>query len=305
MNSSIGSLSATFGTAVLQELSRKTQLSGRTEFALVRHWLTGCNECSASSRADRSDWRLASDSIRQIQVSPRGFGRQSRPIFRSTDRMVGGWRAGRPIRRSVRPNEQKVSDQSIRCCHVAVHGVDPVHRRVRDDVVHRLVDQSLDISAAAQLRRSSKIRPVVPTMPEGLERDFEPPSSEEVEELLEPTLEETINAVTDAVSTVAATVATNAGDVEFERRQSAAGPEGEGEDIVPRFERWQLNFSAPQHQRIRRAIGFLQDRVGSNWRQRSRRRCREQFGRQPRSHAESLIPNRNSDCTLSGPAPAR
>ena len=79
---------------------------------------------------------------------------------------------------------------------------------------------------------------------EGLERDFEPPSAEEVEELLEPTLEETINAVTDAVSTVAATVATTQSNSNAQGDSRPPGPEGEGEDIIPRFERWQLNFSA-------------------------------------------------------------
>jgi hypothetical protein len=79
---------------------------------------------------------------------------------------------------------------------------------------------------------------------EGLERDFEPPSAEEVEELLEPTLEETINAVTDAVSNVAATVATNQASTNSKGDSRPPGPEGEGEDIIPRFERWQLNFSA-------------------------------------------------------------
>ncbi|WP_153559147.1 hypothetical protein [Roseimaritima sediminicola] len=85
---------------------------------------------------------------------------------------------------------------------------------------------------------------------EGFERDFEPPGAEEVEELTEPTLEDTLEAVTDAVSSVAAsldtmntnapasTVGTGMGD------SRPPGPEGEGEDIVPRFERWRLNFSA-------------------------------------------------------------
>ena len=86
--------------------------------------------------------------------------------------------------------------------------------------------------------------------PEGFERDFEPPGAEEVEELEEPTLADTIEAVTDAVSTVAAsltpadtaavasTSGTGAGD------SRPPGPPGEGEDIIPRFERWQLNYTA-------------------------------------------------------------
>ncbi|MCC9643537.1 hypothetical protein LOC71_14725 [Rhodopirellula sp. JC740] len=85
---------------------------------------------------------------------------------------------------------------------------------------------------------------------EGFERDFEPPGAEEVEELMEPTLQDTIEAVTDAVSSVAGALdtmntsatATTAGSGKGDSRPP--GPEGEGEDIIPRFERWQLNFSA-------------------------------------------------------------
>ncbi|EGF29754.1 hypothetical protein RBWH47_01578 [Rhodopirellula baltica WH47] len=85
---------------------------------------------------------------------------------------------------------------------------------------------------------------------EGFERDFEPPGAEEVEELMEPTLQDTIEAVTDAVSSVAGALdtmntsatASTAGTGKGDSRPP--GPEGEGEDIIPRFERWQLNFSA-------------------------------------------------------------
>lgn len=85
---------------------------------------------------------------------------------------------------------------------------------------------------------------------EGFERDFEPPGAEEVEDLLEPTMEETLTAVTDAVSTVAASLdsvdsdatATTQGSGAGDSRQ--AGPAGEGDDIVPRFERWKLKFAA-------------------------------------------------------------
>ena len=85
---------------------------------------------------------------------------------------------------------------------------------------------------------------------EGFERDFEPPGAEEVEELLEPTLADTIEAVTDAVSTVAASLdsmntnatASTSGTGKGDNRPP--GPEGEGDDIIPRFERWELRFSA-------------------------------------------------------------
>jgi len=85
---------------------------------------------------------------------------------------------------------------------------------------------------------------------EGTERDFEPPGADEVEALTEPTIQDTITAVTDAVTSVAASLdsvtsnmnTTNIGDGKGDSRP--AGPMGEGDDIVPRSERWQLNFAA-------------------------------------------------------------
>lgn len=85
---------------------------------------------------------------------------------------------------------------------------------------------------------------------EGFERDFEPPGAEEVEELTEPTLEDTLEAVTDAVSSVAASLDTMNTDAPASTAGTGMGdsrppgPEGEGADIIPRFERWRLNFAA-------------------------------------------------------------
>ncbi len=85
---------------------------------------------------------------------------------------------------------------------------------------------------------------------EGFERDFEPPGAEEVQDLTEPSLTDTLQAVTDAVSSVAASldsqdtdaVATSSGTGQGDSRPP--GPEGEGEDIIPRYERWNLKFQA-------------------------------------------------------------
>ena len=85
---------------------------------------------------------------------------------------------------------------------------------------------------------------------EGFERDVEPPGAEEVEDLSEPTLAESLEAVTEAVTTVAASLdsietdstATTTGTARGDSRPP--GPLGEGDDIVPRFERWELKFLA-------------------------------------------------------------
>ena len=79
---------------------------------------------------------------------------------------------------------------------------------------------------------------------EGLERDFDPPAADEVEQLSEPAVEQTLQMVTEAISTISASLdsiessmnANNQGTGKGDSRQ--AGPEGEGERFVPISERW-------------------------------------------------------------------
>lgn len=84
----------------------------------------------------------------------------------------------------------------------------------------------------------------------GFERDIDPPGAEEVEELMEPTLAESLEAVTEAASTVAASIDSMTTDSAISASGGGAGdsrppgPLGEGDDIVPRFERWDLKFQA-------------------------------------------------------------
>ncbi len=103
---------------------------------------------------------------------------------------------------------------------------------------------------------------------EGYERDLEPPGSEEVEEFAEPPLERSFEAVTTAASTVAAT---------FDNIESQAnaipkgagrgdsrppGPLGEGEDIIPRFERWELKFAAKSLSSYAMQLDFFNIELG-------------------------------------------
>ena len=84
----------------------------------------------------------------------------------------------------------------------------------------------------------------------GFERDIEPPGAEEVEVLAEPTLERTLEAVTDAASTVAASLDSVNSDTDATVQGKGRGdsrppgPLGEGDDIVPRYERWELKFQS-------------------------------------------------------------
>ncbi len=85
---------------------------------------------------------------------------------------------------------------------------------------------------------------------EGFARDIEPPGADEVDLLSEPTLAESLEAVTDAASSVAAAIqnvdtnalASTAGGGLGDSRPP--GPLGEGDENVPRFERWDLKFIA-------------------------------------------------------------
>ncbi len=102
----------------------------------------------------------------------------------------------------------------------------------------------------------------------GFERDIEPPGADEIEELTEPTLAETLEAVTDAVTSVAASIdsinsnstASTAGTGRGDSRPP--GPLGEGDDIVPRFERWELKFLAPGLQPYAVQLDFYKIELG-------------------------------------------
>lgn len=104
---------------------------------------------------------------------------------------------------------------------------------------------------------------------EGFERDFEPPGAEEIVDLAEPTIQDTLTAVTDAVSSVAAALdsvssdsaASTAGSGKGDSRP--AGPEGEGDDIIPRHERWELKFSAKNVNGYAQQLDFYKIELGA------------------------------------------
>ncbi len=104
---------------------------------------------------------------------------------------------------------------------------------------------------------------------EGLERDFDPPGAEEVEQLNEPAIEQSLQMVTDAISTISATLesiessmdANNAGTGKGDSRQ--AGAEGEGDKIVPRSERWELKFTARDRRNYSLQLEFFKMDIGA------------------------------------------
>ncbi len=86
---------------------------------------------------------------------------------------------------------------------------------------------------------------------EGFERDLEAPGMEEMPELAEPQLEVAMEAMTEAVSSVAAAMdnvsiasdATSKGEGGMGDSRPP-GPLGEGDNIIPRWERWEIRFES-------------------------------------------------------------
>ena len=104
---------------------------------------------------------------------------------------------------------------------------------------------------------------------EGLERDFDPPAAEEVEQLNEPAVEQTLQMVTEAISNISASLdsiessmsANNVGSGKGDSRQ--AGAEGEGERFVPISERWELKFTARDRRNYALQLEFFKIDVGA------------------------------------------
>lgn len=95
----------------------------------------------------------------------------------------------------------------------------------------------------------------------GFENDLEPPGEQSVEDLTEPSLEQSILAMTDALSSIDASIesldaslASSSGASRGDWRK--AGPTGDGAGGIPRYERWELKFSARSYQQHARQLDF-------------------------------------------------
>ena len=83
---------------------------------------------------------------------------------------------------------------------------------------------------------------------EGVARDLEPPGVEELPDLNEPALADTLEAVTEAVSNQMATLEAMEGTGDLlgkgkgQGDSRRAGTGGDGDDIIPRWERWEIQF---------------------------------------------------------------
>ncbi|MDP6554766.1 MAG: hypothetical protein QGG71_08875 [Pirellulaceae bacterium] len=106
--------------------------------------------------------------------------------------------------------------------------------------------------------------------PPGFERDMLAPGMEEMPELAEPQLEAALEAVTSAVSSVAAStdVLNTASSVtskgEGGRGDSRPpGPEGEGDNIIPRWERWEVRWVSTGIPAYARQLDFFKIELGA------------------------------------------
>ncbi len=104
---------------------------------------------------------------------------------------------------------------------------------------------------------------------EGYERDKEPPGVEELEEFMEPEVEMLLEAVTDVVSTTAAAWDSVATDATAPSHGTGAGdsrppgPLGEGEDIIPEWERWELKYNTSTIDQYARQLDFFKIELGA------------------------------------------
>lgn len=97
----------------------------------------------------------------------------------------------------------------------------------------------------------------------GFARDLEPPGSEEAEQLNEPSVEQSLQAVTETLSSISASLdtmesgAAASGQGSGKGDSRPPGPEGEGDDIIPKFERWELKFTARDARSYAQQLDFF------------------------------------------------
>lgn len=98
----------------------------------------------------------------------------------------------------------------------------------------------------------------------GYERDAEPPGLEELEQVMqEPQLEAALEPVTDLASTVAASFDSVPSEELISSQGSGRGdsrppgPEGEGEDVIPPWERWEFRYASSDIDVYARQLDFF------------------------------------------------
>ncbi len=103
----------------------------------------------------------------------------------------------------------------------------------------------------------------------GFARDVEAPGADELQEEMEPTVEQMLEAVTTVVSTQAAALdsmqtnmsSSNPGNGLGDSRPR--GPLGEGDDIIPRWERWEIRYNTNSLDAYMEQLDFFRIELGA------------------------------------------
>jgi hypothetical protein len=105
---------------------------------------------------------------------------------------------------------------------------------------------------------------------EGFERDPDPPGLDEIEiELDEPQLEFALEPVTDLASQVASAMDLLSTDMTITDHGTGRGddrppgPPGEGEDVIPPWERWEFRYASSSIDLYSRQLDFFQIELGA------------------------------------------
>jgi hypothetical protein len=104
----------------------------------------------------------------------------------------------------------------------------------------------------------------------GFARDLEPPGEEEMPELQEPQIQTALEAVTDAVSSVSASMDVyDTSSVMTSKGKGGLGdsrppgPEGEGDNIIPRWERWEIRYISNSVNTYAQQLDFFKIELGA------------------------------------------
>lgn len=103
----------------------------------------------------------------------------------------------------------------------------------------------------------------------GFERDIEPPGMEELQDEMEPQVEQLLEAVTEVVATQSAALDTFQTPMLSSTQGSGLGdsrppgPLGEGDDIIPRGERWEIRYNSNNLHAYARQLDFFHLELGA------------------------------------------
>lgn len=103
----------------------------------------------------------------------------------------------------------------------------------------------------------------------GIARDLEAPGLDELDEVLEPQLEMSLEAVTEVVTSQSAALESLEGQLNPNGAGGGLGdsrplgPPGDGEDVIPRFERWEIQFESSDLKTYARQLDFFKIQLGT------------------------------------------